>query len=60
MKLVSYLRSLASKFFRRTKIDYELEEEVRAHIQLRADRLERDGLDRAEAERRARVEFGST
>jgi putative ABC transport system permease protein len=59
MNLIAYCRSLGRRFFRRTKIDNELEEEVRAHIQLRADRLERDGLDRAEAERRAQVEFGS-
>jgi hypothetical protein len=34
------------------------EEELRSHIQHRADDLERSGLDRAEAERRARIEFG--
>lgn len=60
MSVFAYLRSLGRRFFPRAKIDNELEEEVRAHIQLRADRLERDGLDRAEAERRARIEFGST
>ena len=36
----------------------ELDEELRSHIQHRADDLERSGLRRAEAERRARVEFG--
>ena len=36
----------------------EMEEELRSHIQHRADDLERSGLDRAEAERRARIEFG--
>ncbi len=36
----------------------ELDDELRAHIQLRADDLERSGLPRAEAERRARIEFG--
>ena len=35
-----------------------MEEELRSHIQHRADDLERSGLDRAEAERRARIEFG--
>jgi predicted permease len=38
--------------------DTELDEELRSHIQHRADDLERSGLRRAEAERRARVEFG--
>ena len=60
MSLVAYLRSLGVRFFRRSKIDNELEEELGAHIQLYADRLERAGLERAEAERRARIEFGST
>src|ERR1700730_2270473 len=60
MSLIAYLRSLLARFFRRAKIDNELEEELGAHIQLHADRLERAGLDRAEAERRARIEFGST
>jgi predicted permease len=36
----------------------EMEEELRCHIQHRADDLERSGLDRAQAERRARIEFG--
>ncbi len=36
-----------------------MEEELRSHIQHRADDLERSGISRAEAERRARVEFGS-
>lgn len=35
-----------------------MEEELRSHIQHRADDLARGGLDRAEAERRARIEFG--
>jgi predicted permease len=35
-----------------------MDEEVQAHIQLRADDLERTGMARAEAERRARIEFG--
>jgi len=36
----------------------EIEEELRSHIQHRADDLARSGLDRAEAERRACIEFG--
>jgi predicted permease len=35
-----------------------MEEELQSHMQLRADALERGGLQRAEAERRARIEFG--
>ncbi len=35
-----------------------MEQELRSHIQHRADDLERSGLHRAEAERRARIELG--
>ncbi len=59
MKLLAYFRSLAAKFFHRFQVDEDTEEELRSHIQHRADDLERSGLNRAEAERRARIEFGS-
>jgi predicted permease len=58
MSLLSSLRSLASTLFQRSQVDADMEEELRSHIQHRADDLERSGLPRAEAERRARVEFG--
>ena len=58
MKLLTYLRSLAAKFFHRSRIEKDIERELRSHIQHRADDLERSGMDRAEAERRARIEFG--
>ena len=51
---VAYFRSLAARFFRRSQAENDLEEELRSHIQLRADDLERFGLGRADAERRAR------
>ena len=47
------------RLFRRSRLEAELEDELRSHIQHRADDLERTGLSRAEAERRARVEFGA-
>ncbi len=58
MRLLAYLRSLAAKFLRRSEVEDDMEEELRTHIQCRADDLERSGLHRAEAERRARIEFG--
>jgi predicted permease len=58
MSLLISLRSFASTLFQLSRIDAEMEEELRTHIQLRADDLERSGLTRPEAERRARVEFG--
>lgn len=44
--------------FQRSHIDVEMDDELRSHIQHRADDLERSGLPRAEAERQARIEFG--
>jgi predicted permease len=58
MNFLAYFRSLAAKFFHRSQIADDMEEELRSHIQHRADDLERSGLHRAEAERRARIEFG--
>lgn len=58
MRLPAYLRSLAARFFHRSELENEMDEELRSHIQHRADDLERSGLERAEAERCARIEFG--
>jgi predicted permease len=55
----AYLRSLAARFFHRSEVAAEMEEELRSHIQHRADDLERSGLDRVQAERQARIEFGA-
>ncbi|HEV2197318.1 MAG TPA: ABC transporter permease [Candidatus Acidoferrum sp.] len=59
MKLLASLRTLASAMFQRVRVENETDEELRAHVQNRADDLERSGLTRAEAERRARIEFGA-
>ena len=58
MKLFDSLRFRIATLFQRSQTNAEMEEELRSHIQHRADDLERSGLDRAEAERRARIEFG--
>jgi predicted permease len=58
MKLVASIRTFASALFHRARVEREIDEELRAHIENRAADLERSGLPRAEAERRARVEFG--
>jgi len=58
MRFLAYFRSLATRFLHRSQIEDDMEEELRSHIQHRADDLERSGLARAEAERRARIEFG--
>jgi len=58
MRALAWFRCLIAKFFHRSEVADDMEAELRSHIQLRADDLERSGLDRAEAERRARIEFG--
>ena len=58
MKLLDSLRFRIATFFNRSQMNAEMEEELRSHLQYRADDLERTGLPRAEAERRARIEFG--
>jgi predicted permease len=58
MRIFSSRRSVVSALFHRSRADKEVEEELRGHIQDRANDLERAGLPRAEAERRARLEFG--
>jgi predicted permease len=56
--MLAYLRSACARLFRRSEIAEEMEEELRGHLELRARDLERSGMERAEAQRRARVEFG--
>jgi predicted permease len=58
MRVFASLRSVISALFHRSLVEKEIEEELRAHIQDRANDLERSGVPRAEAERRARLEFG--
>ena len=58
MNPLPYLRSVAARIFRRSDVAAEMDEELRSHIAHRADDLERSGLSRAEAERRARIELG--
>jgi putative ABC transport system permease protein len=45
--------------FRRKRSSSDFAEEIQSHLALEADELRREGLTEAEAERRARVEFGS-
>ena len=58
MKMLDFLRSVALMLFRRERAEREMEEELRTHVQQRAADLERGGMTREEAERRARIEFG--
>jgi len=58
MNPITWLRSLAARLFHRDSSAREIDEELRAHIAHRADDLARSGMDRAKAERQARIEFG--
>ena len=58
MKILDWIDFRFATLFRRSEMNAEMEEELRSHIEHRADDLERGGLERGEAERRARVEFG--
>jgi len=58
MKLLDWLRFRIATLFQGSEVNAEIEEELRSHIQHCADDLESSGLGRAEAERRARIEFG--
>ena len=58
MKVLARLRSFVSALVHRSRLRDEIDEELRAHIQDRANHLERSGLSRREAERKARLEFG--
>src|SRR6266542_2530589 len=58
MRFLSSIRTLARFLFHRPHVEREMEEELRSHLQNRADDLEHSGISRAEAERQARIEFG--
>ncbi|HEV2206282.1 MAG TPA: ABC transporter permease [Candidatus Acidoferrales bacterium] len=58
MNILSSLRSFASALFHRSRFEHDMDDELRAHIRDRASDLERSGIPRAEAERRARLDFG--
>ncbi|MFZ0272052.1 MAG: ABC transporter permease [Acidobacteriaceae bacterium] len=58
MRLLDAMRARWSALVYRSAMREELEEELRDHLQHRADDLERSGISRVEAERRARIEFG--
>jgi predicted permease len=59
VKLLDSIRFRMAALFRRSQIDADMDDELRSHIQLRADDLEDEGASRAEAERKARIEFGA-
>jgi predicted permease len=45
---------------RRREMETDLDDEMRFHVEARAEQLMQSGIARAEAERRAKIEFGGT
>src|SRR5207249_986852 len=59
MTMRARLRSWLDGLIGRSRFERDMEEELRSHIQIRADDLAGRGLTRAEAQRQARLEFGA-
>jgi len=57
--VLARIRSYWQGLFRRSAVEQDLAEELRAHLAERAGALERSGLTREQAERQARLEFGA-
>jgi putative ABC transport system permease protein len=57
--MLSQIRSLWKGLWNRTQVEGELSDEMRFHVQTRAQHLQGSGLSPEEAHRRARIEFGS-
>lgn len=57
--LVKRFRSWLQATLRRRVVERQMDDELRFHIETYADDLMRGGMERGEAERQARLEFGS-
>jgi hypothetical protein len=53
------IRSLWNGLWRRSNLERDMDDELRLHLEERAEALENGGLPRQEAARRARLEFGA-
>src|SRR5438876_9052457 len=58
MRLLNRLRSWLRAMLRRSRVENEMDAELRFHIEAFAEDLVRSGVQRQEAYRRARIEFG--
>src|SRR5215472_7376925 len=59
MRLAARLRSWARTVLRRSRLEGEMDAELQFHIEIYCEQLLREGVPPAEAERRARTEFGA-
>ncbi len=58
--MFSGLRSFWHSIWNRSVFEFDMDDEMRFHMESREDQLVRSGLSREQAARRARIEFGST
>lgn len=58
MTLLARLRSRLKWIAKRRRLEMEMEDEIRFHLESHVDELVRGGVPAAEAKRRARLEFG--
>lgn len=57
-RAMAWCRSMVDGLLRRNRIEADMREEFRTHIEMRTDDLVARGMSQAEASRRAHVEFG--
>jgi putative ABC transport system permease protein len=57
--MLARIRSFMKVLMRRARVERELDDEMRFHLDARAEDLMRAGMSREEARRRARLEFGA-
>ena len=58
MTLLAALKSFSQSWLRRSRMEQDMDREMQFHVDARATDLEAQGVPRAEAQRRARAEFG--
>src|SRR3954451_20642558 len=56
---MNFLRILVSGLFRRRRVESEMAQEIRFHMESHAEDLERQGLVPADAKRQAHLDFGA-
>ena len=59
MSLLTHVNSLLQNLFRRQRVEKDLDEEIRSHLELLTDEKIKGGMDVAAAQRAARIEMGN-
>jgi MacB-like periplasmic core domain len=58
MPMFAYVNNLFRNCFRKARIEQDLDDEIRSHLQLLTDQNVREGMNPQEADRAARIELG--